>query len=160
MSQLKLWLEKKLPAEFCYAPGWTSGSMARPKMFPNMQLLDGRLMPSFGLGVYRCLGGFQLGRETGRNIMGRSEIIFEIMCIYIQISIYIIMFKHLSTSYHLHHLHIYILYTYAKLFKYITYIYMIPVSGFLPPPPTPPQCDDPVHTTHCSNDYMAAALLL
>ena len=24
----------------------------------------------------------------------------------------------------------------------------------------PPQCDDPVHTTHCSNDYMAAALLL
>ena len=38
-------------------------------------------------------------------------------------------------------------------------LYMIPVSGFLPPP-TPPQCDDPVHTTHCSNDYMAAALLL
>ena len=33
-----------------------------------------------------------------------------------------------------------------------------PVS--YPPPPTPPQCDDPVHTTHCSNDYMAAALLL
>ena len=37
-------------------------------------------------------------------------------------------------------------------------VYMIPVSGFLPPP-TPPQCDDPVHSTHCSNDYMAAALL-
>ena len=38
--------------------------------------------------------------------------------------------------------------------------YMIPVSGFLTPP-TPPQCDDPVHTTHCSNDYnMAASLLL
>ena len=38
---------------------------------------------------------------------------------------------------------------------------MIPVSGFLTPPPHPPQCDDPVHTTHCSNDYnMAASLLL
>ena len=38
---------------------------------------------------------------------------------------------------------------------------MIPVSGFLNPPPHPPQCDDPVHTTHCSNDYnMAASLLL
>ena len=28
------------------------------------------------------------------------------------------------------------------------------------PVPPPPQCDDSVHTTHCSNDYMAAALLL
>ena len=29
------------------------------------------------------------------------------------------------------------------------------------PAPPPPQCDDPVHTTHCSNDYnMAASLLL
>eukprot|EP00434_Breviolum_minutum_P001329 symbB.v1.2.001170.t1/scaffold60.1/size581591/10 len=44
-------------AQFCYAPGWTSGSMARPKMFPNMQLLDGRRMPSFGLGVYRSPPG-------------------------------------------------------------------------------------------------------
>ena len=36
--------------------------MARPKMFPNMQLLDGRRMPSFGLGVYRCRGG---GKQVG-----------------------------------------------------------------------------------------------
>ena len=37
--------------------------------------------------------------------------------------------------------------------------YMLAVCGF-PPPPHTPQCDDPAHTTHCSNDYMAAALLL
>ena len=36
-----------------------------------------------------------------------------------------------------------------------------PGLRFPNPPPTPPQCDDPVHTTHCSNDYnMAASLLL
>ena len=34
-----------------------------------------------------------------------------------------------------------------------------PGLRFPTPPPTPPQCDDPVHSTHCSNDYMAAALL-
>ena len=138
MSQLKLWLEKKLPAEFCYAPGWTSGSMARPKMFPNMQLLDGRLMPSFGLGVYRCLGGFQLGRETGRNIMGRSEIIFEIMCIYIY------------TDIHLHHYvqtFIYIISSTSSTYLYfvyirqtvqIHYIYIYDPGLRFPTPPTHP----------------------
>ena len=43
------------------------------------------------------------------------------------------------------------------IYVYTRYTYMIPVSGFLTPPPTPPQCDDPVHTTHCSNDYNMAA---
>jgi len=30
--------------------------MARTKIFPPLTLLDGRSMPSFGLGVFRCLG--------------------------------------------------------------------------------------------------------
>ena len=49
-----------------------------------------------------------------------------------------------------------------SLFTYVyVYIYIYdPGLRFPNPPPTPPQCDDPVHTTHCSNDYMAAALLL
>ena len=34
---------------------------------------------------------------------------------------------------------------------------MIPVCGFLTPPT--PQCDDPVHTTHCSNDYSGGRLV-
>ncbi len=44
--------------------------------------------------------------------------------------------------------------------KVYIYIYIYDPGLRFPTPPTPPQCDDPVHTTHCSNDYMAAALLL
>ena len=62
------------------------------------------------------------------------------------------------------HLYMYIyiyIYTYKRISWDIRCVYMIPVSGFLTPPPTPPQCDDPVHTTHCWNDYsMEASLLL
>ena len=44
-------------AEFCYTTPWcgTNLAMAQP-MFPPLTLLDGRSMPSLGLGVYRCLG--------------------------------------------------------------------------------------------------------
>eukprot|EP00435_Cladocopium_sp_Y103_P054551 s628_g17.t1 len=45
--------------KFCCTTPWCGSNlaMARPKIFPPLSLLDGRSMPSFGLGVYRSPPG-------------------------------------------------------------------------------------------------------